>query len=95
MTQITVTTDEVVAAGNKINALSGQIEDLINQCRATAEQVRGGWTGTASSAFGDAMMQWNTAANAIQKAATDIGQATRVAGTNYADTEATNTSMFH
>lgn len=94
MPQITVTTDEVVAAGNTINSLSGQIEELIGQLRSTAESVSGAWTGPAASAFESAMQEWNTAAVAIKSAAADIGLATRTAGTNYSDTEAANRSMF-
>jgi hypothetical protein len=40
------------------------------------------------------MPDWNTAAVNIQNAATEIGQATNVAGSNYDDREMANTKMF-
>jgi WXG100 family type VII secretion target len=95
MPQFNVATEEVIQAGKTINSLSAQIEDLIRQCKQTAEGAREAWTGNASGAFEDAMTQWNTAALAVKTAAADLGRATSTAGTNYADTEATNTSMFH
>ena len=40
------------------------------------------------------MGEWRTAATSIQTAASQIGQATQRAGTNYQETESANTSMF-
>ena len=94
MPQITVVTEAVQQAGQRIQTLSAEIEQLIGQLRNTALQVQGEWQGTASSAFESAMGEWQTAAVNIQTAATQIGTATQTAGTNYQDTEATNTSMF-
>jgi WXG100 family type VII secretion target len=84
----------VQQAGTRIGQLSEQIEGLIGQLQATATSVSGEWTGSASAAFESAMGEWRSAAANIQAAATQIGQATMQAGTNYADTEAANTSMF-
>jgi len=91
---ISVVPDSVQAAGRQIQMLSGQIEELIGQLRATATNVQGEWKGAANSAFENAMGDWNVAANRIHEAATSIGIATQTAGTNYADTEQRNTSMF-
>lgn len=94
MPQITVTTEAVQTAGQRIQALSQEIEQLIAQLQQTALSVQGEWTGTANSAFESAMGEWRSAANNIQLAATQIGQATQRAGVNYQETESTNTSMF-
>jgi 6 kDa early secretory antigenic target len=91
---IQVVPDSVQAAGRQIQMLSGQIEELIGQLRATATGVQGEWKGMASGAFEGAMTDWNTAANSIHQAATSIGIATQTAGVNYADTESANTKMF-
>lgn len=94
MSFIQVTPDSVQAAGRQIQMISGQIEELIGQLRATATGVRGEWKGAASGAFEGAMTDWNVAANRIHEAATSIGVATQTAGVNYADTESANTRMF-
>lgn len=94
MSYISVVPDSVQAAGRQIQMLSGQIEELIGQLRATATNVQGEWKGAANSAFEGAMGDWNVAANRIHEAATSIGIATQTAGTNYAETESKNTSMF-
>ena len=94
MSFIQVTPDSVQAAGRQIQMLSTQIEDLINQLRATATNVQSEWKGAASGAFEGAMGDWNVAANKIHQAATSIGTATQTAGVNYADTESANTRMF-
>jgi len=91
---IQVTPDSVQAAGRQIQMISSQIEDLINQLRATATNTQSEWKGSASSAFEGAMSDWNVAANKIHQAATSIGAATQTAGVNYADTESANTRMF-
>jgi 6 kDa early secretory antigenic target len=94
MSQIAVVTEAVQSAGQRIQVLSGEIEQLIGQLQATATSVQGEWRGTANSAFEGAMADWNVAANRIHDAATQIGIATHQAGVNYADTETANTSMF-
>lgn len=94
MSFIQVTPDSVQAAGRQIQMISGQIEELITQLRATATNVQSEWKGAASGAFESAMGDWNVAANRIHEAATTIGIATQTAGTNYADTESANTRMF-
>jgi early secretory antigenic target protein ESAT-6 len=91
---IQVVPDSVQAAGRQIQMISGQIEELIGQLRATATNVQGEWKGSANSAFENAMGDWNIAANRIHEAATSIGIATQTAGVNYADTESNNTKMF-
>jgi WXG100 family type VII secretion target len=94
MAQIMVVTEAVQSAGQRIQALSLQIEDLIRQLQTTALSVHGDWTGAANNAFEAAMNEWNAAATNIQTAAANIGRATLTAGTNYQDTETANTSMF-
>lgn len=94
MSQIMVVTEAVQSAGQRIQALSQEIEDLIRQCQSTALSVQGDWRGTASAAFENAMVEWQAAANNIQMAAANIGRATQTAGVNYQDTESANTSMF-
>jgi WXG100 family type VII secretion target len=91
---ISVVPESVQAAGRQIQMLSGQIEELIGQLRATATNVQGEWKGAANSAFENAMGDWNVAANRIHEAATMIGVATNQAGVNYAETESKNTGMF-
>jgi WXG100 family type VII secretion target len=94
MSQITVVTEAVQSAGQRIQVLSSEIEQLIGQLQATATSVQGEWRGVANSAFEGAMADWNVAANRIHDAATQIGIATHQAGINYQDTETANTSMF-
>ncbi|MCL2418764.1 MAG: WXG100 family type VII secretion target [Conexibacteraceae bacterium] len=94
MPQITVETEAVRAAGQKIQALSNEIEGLIGQLQTVAASSRDYWQGTANAAFETAMQDWNTAAVNIKNAASTIGNATMVAGSNYQDTEAANTKMF-
>lgn len=94
MSQIMVVTEAVQQAGARIQQLSTQIEELIAQLQSTARQVEGDWQGQANSAFEMAMGEWQTAANNIRMAATQIGEATAKAGVNYQDTESANTSMF-
>jgi WXG100 family type VII secretion target len=94
MSQIMVVTESVQSAGQRIQALSQEIETLIGQCQSTALSVQSEWTGQASAAFENAMVEWRTAAGNIQMAAANIGRATQAAGGNYAETEAANTSMF-
>jgi WXG100 family type VII secretion target len=94
MSQIMVVTEAVQSAGQRIQALSQEIEQLIGQLQSTALSVQGEWRGVANSAFESAMGEWQSAANNIQMAAAQIGRATLTAGTNYQETEAANASMF-
>lgn len=94
MSQIMVVTEAVQSAGQRIQALSQEIEQLIGQLQSTALSVQGEWRGVANSAFETAMGEWQSAANNIQMAASQIGRATLTAGTNYQDTESANASMF-
>lgn len=94
MPQFNVTTEAVQAAGQKIQALSEEIENLIGQLQQTALSVHGEWTGQANSAFENAMTEWRSAAMNIRQAANQIGQATLRAGSNYAETETSITSMY-
>ena len=92
MPNIGVETDSVSSAGTRIQALSGQIEDLIGQMMNTARSVT--WTGNAHNAFESAMGEWQTAAMNIREASQQIGTATGTAAVNYTDAETTNTGMF-
>jgi len=94
MSQIMVVTEAVQQAGQRIQSLSSEIEQLIAQLQTTARSVEGEWQGQANSAFETAMGEWQSAANNIRMAATQIGEATSRAGVNYQDTETANTSMF-
>lgn len=94
MSQFMVGTDAVQAAGNKIQSLSQQIEDLITTCMQTAEGVKDNWTGQANTAFEGAMTEWRQAAMNVREASGQIGKATMTASSNYVDTEQANTSMF-
>jgi early secretory antigenic target protein ESAT-6 len=94
MSQIMVVTEAVQSAGQRIQALSQEIEQLIGQLQSTALSVQGEWRGVANSAFESAMAEWQAAANNIQMAAAQIGRATLTAGTNYQETETANASMF-
>jgi 6 kDa early secretory antigenic target len=94
VSQIMVVPEAVQNAGSRIQQISLEIENQINQLRMIAGSIQDEWQGMASSAFEGAMGDWNAAAVNIQNAASSIGRATAVAGTNYSDTEAANTSMF-
>ncbi|MBO0767151.1 MAG: WXG100 family type VII secretion target [Solirubrobacterales bacterium] len=94
MPQIMVVPEAVQQAGARIMTLSSEVEGLINQLQQTAVGVQSEWKGQANSAFESAMADWHAAAVKIQEASNQIGQATRQSGGNYADTEATNTSMY-
>jgi WXG100 family type VII secretion target len=89
-----VVTEAVQSAGQRIQALSQEIEQLIGQLQSTALGVQGEWRGVANSAFESAMAEWQAAANNIQMAAAQIGRATLTAGSNYQETESANASMF-
>ncbi len=93
MSFYSVAPTSVQEAGQRIQALSSEIESLIGQLQSTARSVD--WTGAGHSAFESAMVEWQAAANNIQEAATQIGIATKTAGVSYQDTDARVTNMFH
>lgn len=90
-----VVDSEVIAA--KVGEAHGHIDRLtseVNGMTTTLQDLQSTWTGTASSNFQNVLATWRQTQAQVEDAIAQINQALSTAGTNYADTESTNASMF-
>ena len=85
----TVETMQVTAA--KVDGLTMDIKGLLDQLRGDVEAVGSSWEGAAAVAFRGVMTEWDTSANTLQRALTDIGESIKSSGTAYGASEEDNT----
>ena len=96
MAQIVVTADELDNVASQLNAGAEEVMQQFNQLRGAVDNlVSAGWQGTASQAYQETYTQWNSGAQQVHEALTQISQMLRSAATTYRETEARLTSQLH
>jgi WXG100 family type VII secretion target len=95
MAVIKVTSEDLQATSASLKTAAEQIKTTSEQAKKQVEAlVSAGWTGTASSAFDQAFMQWKSGADQVDIALARIGELLNNAAQSYDSTEQSITSSF-
>lgn len=94
MAQYTVDSDQLVAT---VGTAQGQIDSVQNAASdltTTLGALEGSWTGQASVAFQDSVVEWRGVQSAVETAAFNLNQALSMAADHYGSTENDVIRMF-
>jgi WXG100 family type VII secretion target len=95
MAIIKVTSEDLHATSASLKSAAETIKNTSEQAKSQVEGlVQGDWTGTASSAFDQAFMQWKSGADQVDQALNRIGELLNNAAQSYETTEQNITSSF-
>ena len=92
---VTVTPQELVAAGATIEGLSVSINASNSAVRAIVEQTAEAWVGKAGRSFQDVMAQWDTSAQKMRSALEQISADIKTNGHGYSDADDDNVSAVN
>lgn len=96
MAQIVVTADELDSVAGRLATGAEDVLQQFGQLKAAVDNlVSAGWQGSASQAYQETYSQWNSGAQQVHDALTQISQMLHSAATTYRDTEARLTSQLH
>ncbi|OZC78746.1 hypothetical protein CH251_03115 [Rhodococcus sp. 06-462-5] len=92
---VTVTPQELVAAGATIEGLSVSINASNSAVRSIVEQTAEAWVGKAGKSFQDVMAQWDTSAQKMRSALEQISADIKTNGHGYSDADDDNVSAVN
>ncbi len=96
MPQLQYNTEAIASASQTIGTRAAQLEQEITSFFALANGLSGSpdWSGPSAVAFKNNATDWNARATRLTEALQAIQLAVGKTGTNVAQTDATNASMF-
>ena len=95
MAQIVVTADELDQTAAKLDAGASDVLNQFQQLKAAVDNlVAGGWQGTASQSYEETYTKWNSGAQQVHDALTQISTMLKGAANTYRDTEQSLTSQL-
>jgi len=94
MATFQVDSEAVERAATAARVTIEQIQSEVTRLHAQLAGLEGQWTGTAAAAFHGVVERWRGTQRQVEENLSEIGRALSVAGTQYADIERANASMF-
>ncbi|MGK9146366.1 WXG100 family type VII secretion target [Plantibacter flavus] len=94
MATFQVDSDAVERAATAARVTIEQIQSEVNRLHAQLSALDGQWTGTAAAAFHGVVDRWRGTQRQVEEHLGEISRALTVAGSQYADIERANASMF-
>jgi early secretory antigenic target protein ESAT-6 len=92
--QYQVDTDRIQAASGDINRISADIDAQVAAMTSKLNGLQDAWKGSASDRFQGVVSEWRATQTRVRESLDHISRALAQAGTQYADAERANTSMF-
>jgi len=89
-----VDTERISAASGDITRISADIETQVAAMLGKLNALQDAWKGSASDRFQVVVHDWKGTQARVRQSLEDISRALAQAGTQYAEAEAANTSMF-
>jgi early secretory antigenic target protein ESAT-6 len=89
-----VDTERIHAASGDITRISADIETQVGAMLGKLNALQDAWKGSASDRFQVVVNDWKGTQLQVRHSLDDISKALAQAGTQYADAEQANTSMF-
>lgn len=93
-TQFQVDTHQIASAAGDIRRMPGQIESDVAGMMSRLSALQSAWRGSAASGFQQVVTQWSATQRQVRESLDSIETALARAGSQYADTEAANASLF-
>jgi 6 kDa early secretory antigenic target len=92
--QFTVDTDRIQAASGDIQRISADIESQVAAMMGKLGALQEAWKGSASDRFQGVVTEWRGTQSRVRESLEHISRALQQAGSQYAQAEQQNTSMF-
>lgn len=89
-----VDTERIHAASGDISRISGEIETQVGAMLQKLNGLQDAWKGSASDRFQVVVNDWKGTQTKVRQSLDDISKALAQAGSQYAEAEQANTSMF-
>ncbi len=93
-TQFQVDTAQLVAASGDIRRISAQIESDVATMMARLAGLQDAWRGTAAAGFQRVISSWSATQRQVRASLDEIEGALSRAGSQYAEVEAANATLF-
>ncbi|MCT1366404.1 MULTISPECIES: WXG100 family type VII secretion target [Kocuria] len=94
MAQFVVDSEVITGKTSEARGYMERIATEVNGLTTSLQELQSTWTGTASARFQEVLSNWRQTQARVEESMGQINQALASAGTNYAETEAANASMF-
>lgn len=94
MATFQVDSEAVEQAATAARLTIEQIQNEVARLHSQLSALDGQWTGTAAAAFHGVVERWRGTQRQVEENLGEISRALSVAGTQYADIERANASMF-
>lgn len=94
MARFVVDSDIINAKTAEARGYMDRITSEVNGMTSSLQDLQNSWTGAASGSFQGVLQNWRATQQQVEEAIAQINLALQQAGSNYADTEASNAAMF-
>ena len=94
MAQIQVDSEQVLAANSTIQATIAKVQAEVDGLHAQLLRLQEVWRGSASSSFQELVARWKITATTVDTQLGELGNALRIAASQYSDIEAANQRLF-
>jgi WXG100 family type VII secretion target len=94
MTQIQVDSEQVLAANSQIQATISKVQTEVDGLHSQLLRLEEVWRGSAASSFQELVARWKLTATTVDTQLGELGNALRVAASQYSEIEAANQRLF-
>lgn len=94
MSDLRVTPEALHAAAARLRAESARIDAALGGLDAEVARLRGGWEGTAQTAYDNAQRQWSTTLEQMRDALSRISNATDAIADDYVTADRASAARF-
>jgi WXG100 family type VII secretion target len=94
MTQIQVDSEQVLAANSQIQATIQKVQAEVDGLHSQLLRLEEVWRGSAASSFQELVSRWKLTATTVDSQLGELGNALRLAASQYSEIEAANQRLF-
>jgi WXG100 family type VII secretion target len=94
MTQIQVDSEQVLAANSQIQATIAKVQSEVDGLHSQLLRLEEVWRGSAASSFQELVARWKLTATTVDNQLGELGNALRLAASQYSEIEAANQRLF-
>lgn len=94
MTQIQVDSEQVLLANSQIQATIQKVQAEVDGLHSQLLRLEEVWRGSAANSFQELVGRWKLTATTVDTQLGELGNALRVAASQYSEIEAANQRLF-
>jgi WXG100 family type VII secretion target len=94
MTQIQVDSEQVLAANSQIQATIQKVQAEVDGLHSQLLRLEEVWRGSAANSFQELVSRWKLTATTVDSQLGELGNALRLAASQYSEIEAANQRLF-